>query len=577
MRLATLPPFGTAAVVLFVSVSFALSFGLSYGVGNQTLYLLPALKLLDPELFVRDWTFTHATHYHQTFPYLAAFLLSLDPRGWGIALGLTVAITSGAVALYALCRALVGPRLALPSFLLLLSLLFATRTTGPAVTYAFDPTLQPSTVGTVILFASAASFVAGRYALSGVLLGLSGLFHMNLLLLAVGAFGLGQLALGRERIVRRLLEQLGPACLVLLLYVPTLLGATGSGEDAKLGRAIYLYVRAPHHFLLSDKIPEFFPLLGWSLVAWGVVEPLSRDDAGGAFRRFGACALGLVGTVWLGMLAALASDSVRALFSWRLEPHAEVVLQAGTVAGATRLLFEPNSARRFDRPRLAALGAGLTLVLVGWGIQGRWAANRSALLLALGVVSVVYLERRVARAPTPSKPWHDRFITLAPTALVVGLVIVAAVPPLGRAARHSSLTGHLPPAEAELYRWMRERTDKSAVFLTPPDLEGARLLAQRAVVVDWKGTPALPSETLAWFRRLSDVTGRPHFRGAADLVGYDEMDAARLARLQHRYAFDYAVIRKARAGNVAGYERTYENAGYVVLGPRSSERSSAAP
>jgi hypothetical protein len=124
---------------------------------------------------------------------------------------------------------------------------------------------------------------------------------------------------------------------------------------------------------------------------------------------------------------------------------------------------------------------------------------------------------------------------------------------------------------------MREKTGKAAVFLTPPDLEGARLLARRAVVVDWKGTPALPSETLAWFRRLTDVTGRPNFRGPADLAGYDEMDAERFERLRARYAFDYAVVRGGRAGALSGYERSYENAGFVVLRPRSPERPRPTP
>lgn len=572
---AALSPFGTAAVVGLVSALFAVSFGFNFGVGNQTLYLLPALKLLDPELFARDWTFSHATHYHQAFGYLAALLMSLEPRGWGIGLGLTATVFGGTVSLYAVLRALVGTRLALPSFLLLVSLLMLTRTTGPAITYAFDGTLQPSTLASALLFGAAAAFVAGHYRLSGALLGLSGLFHMNLLLLSAGGFGMAQLALGKEGLKRRLLEQLGPVILVLLLFVPVLVGATGSGADAKLGRQVYLYVRAPHHFVLSDKVPEFFPLVGWSLVAWGVTYPFARTDA--AFRRFGACALGLSAMVWLGVGAALVSDAVRALFSWRLEPHAEVMLQAGSIAGAARLSTESGHAGRFGWQRLVAVGLGLALVFAGWAARDRSGPIQVAALIALGVALSVLVERRLADRRASLDAFRERLGPRVLTALAALLFAAFAVGPLGGVARHSSLLSGLPASDAALYRWMRDSTEKTSVFLTPPDLEGARLLGRRAVVVDWKGTPALPAETLAWYRRLEDVTGRAGFRGAVDLVGYDELDPGRLERLRTRYAFDYAVLRKRRAGAFGDFEKRYENADFVVLRSRASGSTIPAP
>ncbi len=572
-----LSPLGAGAIVVLASALFAVSFGFNFGVGNQTLYLLPALKLLDPELFVRDWTFTHATHYHQAFAYVAALLVSLDPEGWGIGLGLTVTITGGMLALYALLRALVGARLAVPAHLLLVSLLFLTRTAGPAITYAFEGTLQPSTVSSAFLFGAAAGFVAGRYRWSGALLGLSGLFHMNLLLLSAGAFGVAQLALGRQGLVRRLLDQLGPVCLVLLLFVPTLLGAVDSGADAKLGRSIYLYVRAPHHFVLSDKIPEFFPLAGWSLVAWGIVSKLDDGDEGAPFHRLFACALGLVAMVWLGVLAALVSDGARALFSWRLEPHAEVILQAGSLAGAARFATEPAKARALGRWRLVAIAAGLALAFTGWAARDRSGPIQVATLIALAVTVAVLSDHTLTRGRATVASWRERF---GPTALAVlgGLLLLGfGVPPLRRVARHSSLLHGLPPAEAELYRWMQRESAKSSVFLTPPDLEGARLLGRRAVVVDWKGTPAIPTETLSWYRRLEDVTGRPGFRGAADLAAYDTLDATRLERLRARYRFDYAVVRRGRESAFAGYETPHANAGFVVLRSSKGGSTIAAP
>lgn len=559
-----LPADGTAAIVVLASMLFAVSFGFSFGNGNHEIYLLPSMKLLDPELYTRDWTFTHATHYHHAFVYLGALLYSLDPRGWGVGLGLTVTVFGGTLALFALCRSLVGTRLGLPSFLLLVSVLMLTRTTGPGGAYVFDGLLQPSAVASALLLGAAAGFVAGRYKLSGVLLALSGLFHVNLLVLSAGAFGLSQLALGRERLVRRLLEQLGPVCLVMLPFLPLLFGSMQPGTDAKLAREIYLYVRAPHHFVLSDKVPDFLPLAGWALVAWGVARPFAGGDGGAPFRRAGACGLGFVTMIALGVGAALVSDGVRALFAWRVEPHAQVVLEATALAGAVRLATEPRQPTHFGWPRLVVIGVGLALVFAGWAARSRFGPIQVVAVIALGVGLLVVLDRSFARRQAWSAFRARRGPELV-TAFAAIVLVAYAVRPLARLPRYSTLLHGLPATETTLFRFMRDHTAKSALFLTPPDLDGARLHARRAVVVDWRGTPAIPSETLAWFRRLADVTGRPRFRGAADLAGYDELDASRFERLRERYAFDYAVVRRPRAAALPGYEKRYENADFVVL------------
>lgn len=51
----SLPELVSDVVALAVAVAFGLSFGLNYGVGNQTAYMLDALRLLDPSLLAGDW------------------------------------------------------------------------------------------------------------------------------------------------------------------------------------------------------------------------------------------------------------------------------------------------------------------------------------------------------------------------------------------------------------------------------------------------------------------------------------------------------------------------------------------
>jgi hypothetical protein len=561
-----LPAVGSATLVVVASAILAYSFGFNFGLGNHTAYLLPALKLLDPDLFVRDWALSSSTQYHQAFAYVAAPLLAADPQGWALAFALTASVMVGALALQALSSTLVGPRLGIPSFILLVSVLLLTRTTGPGGSYAFDGTFQPSAVSSVCLLAAVAAFVAGNRLVSGMLLALAALFHANLALLAFGAFGVAELALGRKDLGRRLLSQLVPASLIVGTFLPMLVEAASGGRDAALGRHVYLYVRAPHHFVLGDKIPEFFPLVGWSLVALAIVRPWLQTDHGIAFRRFAACVFGLLAVVGLGVLAAPLSDGARALFSWRMAPTAEIVLQAGSLAGVSRIVTEPRHSGAFGWQRVLVIGVGLSLVFVGWAAGDRLGPIQVVALITAGAVSSVLFDRWRTRARPAGVAGDARVRSRVLTAVSLLLLAGFALRPLARVPRYSNLMSGTQTAERKLFQWMQQGTRKSALFLIPPDLEGTRVFANRAVVVDWKNNPGIPSEVREWYRRLEDVTGRPGFRTVAALRGYDELDPGRLERLRARYGFDYAVVRRGREHAFAEYDRPYQNAEFVVLG-----------
>jgi hypothetical protein len=163
-------------------------------------------------------------------------------------------------------------------------------------------------------------------------------------------------------------------------------------------------------------------------------------------------------------------------------------------------------------------------------------------------------------------------------AAAAGVVCVYfAAGPLTRIRQRSSLLAGPPPEARSLFAFMRERTPRQALFLTPPDDDSLRFFGERAIVVDWKGNPAVPREVLAWYRRIEDVTGRRGMTHAAELDGYDRLDAARLETLRAHYGFDYAVVRRGREGALSGYERAFENAGYVVLKVGAPDTAAASP
>jgi len=118
----------TWGLVLTSAVVFALSFGLSYGVGNHNTYLLGGLRLAHPDLLANDWLASQTTNYHKFFSYPAALLFRLDSSGWAFAVANVVMIVAGALIIFLLVDTLVGKRARLPVFFLVLSMNLVTRT-----------------------------------------------------------------------------------------------------------------------------------------------------------------------------------------------------------------------------------------------------------------------------------------------------------------------------------------------------------------------------------------------------------------------------------------------------------------
>jgi hypothetical protein len=537
---------------LGASLVFALSFGLNFGIGNQVSYLTPSLRLLDPTLLSRDWFATATTQYHPVFAELGAWLLAIDPDGRAVAFAFVVVVASGALALYALLRELAGPRAALPSFLLTLALALVTRTQGPMVTYVFEGTLQPSTLSSAFFLGAAACFVRGRFGWSGALLGASGLCHLNLLLLLVPAFALAHLALGREELARRLLAGLGAPALAILAFSPMIVRAAAPVPNADFARHVYVALRAPHHFAVQSELSSFLPLLAWQSLGVALLLPLVRSPRHAPFTRLGALLGGMLAVAWTGTLGALVTERLAPLFAWRLVPHAELLLEAVASAVVLRGVLEPELRRELgERPKLVAKLAFLALV----GTYVPKHDVRPAVVLTLAALLVGAWNLTRLREMKPA--WLGAAFGLLFANFAAG--------PLARMPAHSSLLTRPHDATSELETWMRERSPKQALFLTPPAEETLRFWGERAIVVDWKGVPAVPREVLEWYRRLGDVLGQRDVRGEADLARYAELDPSRLEALRARYGFDFVVVRRAQAARFADYPRAYENAGFVVL------------
>jgi hypothetical protein len=509
------------AVALAVAFAFALSFGLNFGTGNQTSYLLAAVHRRDPTLLRRDWFVTETTQYHLVYTQLGAALLELDPSGWLMAVLNLLLVTGAGLALYAMCRVLAGPRGALASFFLTMAFAFAKHWPGPLMTYVFDEAFQPSGLSSAFLIGAAAAFVAGRFGWSGVLLGVSAVCHLNMLVLALPAFALAQLLLGREAIARRLAMQLTWAAAAALPFLPMMLRANMPVPNADFARHVWLVIRFPHHFGVREHLRHFLPFCGWLLLATAVLCRFFRAREEAALGRLAALLAGLAAVIVAGTFGALLTDRLASLFAWRLVAHFVVFCQVAFSVVVVRLLLDPASWARL--PRALARGA------------------------------------RLARTTSA----HPYAVTVACALLLVNY----AVGPLARMPNHSSLLVQRADARRELETWLRERSPKDALFLIPPEEETLRFRGERAVVIDWKSVPSIPSQILEWYRRIGDVAGRDVQR-ESDLANYAELDTRRLEALRQRYGVDFAVVERRNAAKLVGFTAVYSNAGYIVFDAR---------
>jgi len=556
------------AVVVLVAGAFAESYGFNYGFDNQVVYFLKSLAVANKSLFHNDWFTAHTTQYHRVFIYFGALLLKLNARGWAVAIAQTVAVLVGAIFIYRLVKRLAGPALALPAYFILMSLLFVTRTSSVAASYLFDEIMQPSTLGSLGSVAAMAFFVEERWFASGVCLALGGAFHANYLVLSYPVFGLAHLALGTKDLKRRLLEQFTPLVVVTLALSPLLLAASHTKASPE-AQEILFKIRSPHHYNPARYERNFMPFAAWQMLAIGSGWLVVRTPAG---RRLGAILTGLMLTVWTGTVFSTLFyiPKVVQIFVWRFAPNADLACGIFVAVALAQALARPSLTRAYPRVAIGLVAAGLGIFAVFF--RGKETALLPQLLLTYFALAVALrvldlgldLANRFLPAQLPSIAHVRQLLLWSPLAL--GLFELYRIVPerVENGINKSSLLHEEQGSQADLSAWLRQSSPKDAIFLTPPDLQSLRYMGERAIVVDWKAVPLIPSELLGWYERLCDVTGR-QVAGSGDLAGYNSLDSERLALIERKYHPDFLVVRRGNDHRFPELPVVYRNGGYAVL------------
>ena len=555
-------------VVALAAITFAASYGLTYGYDNQVVYFLKSLTLTDNSLLRADWFTFHTTQYHRVFAYFGAFLLMLNKQGWAVAIVQFLLVLLGAVVIYRIVKRVAGAPFAVAAYLILLTIMMITRTSSVGTSYLFDTILQPSTLGALGSVAGTLFFVEQRWFASGVCLAVGGAFHANYLVLAYPIFGLAHLALGFKDLRQRLILQFAPLLAITVVLSPVLLAASHTKASPE-AQEILFRVRSPHHYNPERFERNFMPFTAWQLIGIGSGWFLHKTSNG---RRLGAVLSGLMLTIWTGTILTTFYDvpKVNQIFVWRFAPNADLVSQIFLACALAQALGKPSIMRRYPGVAVGLIAAGLGTFGMFWHGKENAPIPRLMILFLSWLLIVLALDLALDAFchfwPKYGEllARRNRVWVWAPVLLGAFSLYQEAPDRLQRAREKSTLLKEDGGRNDELYRWLREKSPKDAIYLTPPDLEGARFLGQRAIVVDWKAVPLIPTELLVWYERLCDVTGR-QIKGTGDLGGYGSLDPERLALIVSKYHPDYVVLRRGAERRFPDMPVVYKNSGYSVL------------
>lgn len=124
----------------------------------------------------------------------------------------------------------------------------------------------------------------------------------------------------------------------------------------------------------------------------------------------------------------------------------------------------------------------------------------------------------------------------------------------------------------EVAKYVKENTSEKSIFLTPPNWGQFRLLAKRAIVVDFKAFLFTDTEMLEWYERITTCYGEATKTGLSmvpELVeNYKVINDEALLQLKEKYSIDYAVL---YLDTVTDFNVIFKNDTYkVVILPENS-------
>lgn len=531
-------------VVILVAVLVAHSCGYLFGVANQATYFLHALQHAHPELYRHDWLVASTSGYHSVFSYLAGALYAIDGEGViAFAIAHVAIMIVVLIGVYLLVRA-TSRRMTLAIFVLITAWLLVDQGRSIAGSYVWSGYLQPSLLGAAGWIVALAFYVQGRPLATGIALAAGGIFHVNFLILGIGAFGLAELVVAREQRIKRLALLLAPQLVAVAVLLPEIL-ANASSSDPERALWVLVQFHAPLHYKpswIARTLPE---MLRWIALAAVVVPVASAYADRAAVRRLLGWSVIVAAIVTLGTLVMMVPGflSLTRVYVWRLAPFAILAARVVIAIAIAATVEDPRAwlAQPWWR-RIAALGLLAWIITTGELVE-------NLVLVAIPLALVV--------------PWRAQLFALAATATLV-------VPLWGARDKilHPVVDVERDATDA-LCAWART-TPIDATFLTPPDLSRFRFVAQRAIYADFKSPPLDPDGLIEWHERLVRMTGASatdkipaHRKGWVDATGDQLLGRAKALGL------DYLVLDRSPAHDQTLARPLFQDSRYAAFATRA--------
>jgi hypothetical protein len=373
-------------------------------------------------------------------------------------------------------------------------------------------------------------------------------------------------------------------CAGLLPHLASFLG--GSRIDPVTYVQLLARFRTPHHYLASTYAPGDWWRAALFLFGMGLtVRCLRRAAPSVAPWRAMLSLVIVVATVsGIGWLAVEVGHSRlwTLIQAWRLPALVQMLglllvgaqvarlwehrwldgslLLMAALWPETLALAELALAAQSAVERRIGLTANWQRLLLGLALAGWWLARSPnldlAILLPTLALAAALLGRWPLRLAGPA-------VALGATALIALSLVAPLTPvPAGLSDRLTRIARPelaIQPERTDLARvaaWARAHTAPESLFLAPPLWGQFRLLAERALVVDFKAVPNGEADLLAWQQRLFDCYGQPiatGFAAAGEMdANYRHLSAQHLSQLAERYGLDYAILyREAAVGEAA--------------------------
>ncbi len=582
--------------------------GYQFGLGNQVEQLTLVGRLLDPSYLRGDFYVDSAIGFGPRFYYclMLAQGSKLLPI-WMVVLVMSLLAAAGLAFLtYWAARRLLGVGV-LPGLLAALMVVANDGFSLGLAGYLRFDSFQPANLAILLALMGVTLLLSERYVTAGVMFGLSSMMH-PLIGVEIGAIAYAAVVLvqGIEywQAQRRQTNwgRLSGSIIVFLIivgnawFLPMLNVSAGAISDQEFV-AILAKFRAPHHYFFGE-FPRLHILNGLLFVA----SILFLYQWGTRTRPASMVTMQLICMVLLTVLICGAGVLLVDGLEWRTAVTAQVFRNLLLCKWIGYLLF----ARFVDRVQtvnafesmlifMPVLATGEAQPLVLFAVLGyfymtqapilvRWQQRRVLLSAFLLVLSVVLLVESASYLPMMRMmigmtlfatvlSWRSEerdgkiMIVLIPVACIAGLVVLVAPD------TRTSIRELLPRltlddqhgADYEIGRWAAQNSPLGSIWIVPPSLESFRLVAGRAVVVDFTSIPFSDGGLRAWYRRIQSLYG-PTEGGGFDALAsmeanYRRQNSLELSDRGRQYGATYAVLYSDSSAGAA----LFDNGSYKVV------------